>query len=48
MHLLRGNIGSGLFAMGDAMRNGGIIAGPVLTLLIGIICLYNQHILVYE
>lgn len=46
MHLLRGNIGSGLFAMGDAYKNGGLILGTFLVLYLGIVCVHNQHILV--
>ena len=46
MHILKGNIGSGVFAMGDAMKNGGLIAAPILTLLLGVICVHSQHILV--
>lgn len=46
MHLLRGNIGSGVFAMGDAFKNGGIILGTILTLYLGIVCVHSQHILV--
>ncbi|KAK9882052.1 hypothetical protein WA026_018901 [Henosepilachna vigintioctopunctata] len=45
MHLLKGNVGSGIFAMGKAMKNAGIILGPIVVLLLGIICLYCQHIL---
>lgn len=48
MHLLRGNIGSGLFAMGDAFKNGGLIFGSILTLLLGIVCVHTQHILVSD
>lgn len=46
MHLFKGNVGSGIFAMGDAMKNAGIILGPVFTLLLGIICVHCQHMLV--
>lgn len=46
MHLLRGNIGAGLFGMGDAFRNGGIILAPILTVCIGLIAVHCQHILV--
>lgn len=45
-HVLKGNIGAGLFAMGDAFKNAGIALGPVGTLVIGIICVYNNHVLV--
>lgn len=36
----------GCYAMADAMRNGGLILGPILTLILGIICVHAQHILV--
>lgn len=46
MHLLRGNIGAGVFGMGDAFKNGGIIVAPILTVLIGLISVHCQHVLV--
>lgn len=48
MHLLRGNIGAGVFGMGDAFRNGGIVLAPILTVLIGVISVHCQHTLVYN
>ncbi|XP_047524510.1 proton-coupled amino acid transporter-like protein CG1139 [Pieris napi] len=45
LHLFRGNIGSGLLAMGDAFKNGGIIFSPIMTAIIGIICVHAQHLL---
>lgn len=45
MHLFKGNVGPGCFAMADAIKNGGLILGPILTLLLGIICVHAQHIL---
>ncbi|XP_075990538.1 proton-coupled amino acid transporter-like protein acs [Anticarsia gemmatalis] len=45
LHLFRGNIGSGLLAMGDAFKNGGIIFAPIMTILLGVICVHAQHIL---
>lgn len=45
IHLLKGNVGSGMFAMGDAFRNAGLIASPLITLLLGVICVYSQHML---
>lgn len=45
-HILKGNIGSGVFAMGDAFKNGGLILGSILTLILGIICVHSQHMLV--
>jgi amino acid permease len=46
MHLLKGNVGSGIFAMGDAIRNAGILIGPGVVLILGIICVHCQHLLV--
>jgi len=46
MHLFKGNVGPGLFAMGDAFKNGGIIVAPILTLFLGIVSVHCQHILV--
>lgn len=46
MHILRGNIGAGIFGMGDAFKNGGIVLAPMLTVLIGIIAVHCQHVLV--
>ncbi|CAH2215809.1 jg878 [Pararge aegeria aegeria] len=45
LHLFRGNIGSGLLAMGDAFKNGGIIFSPFMTIFLGIICVHSQHLL---
>ncbi|CAH2103463.1 unnamed protein product [Euphydryas editha] len=45
LHLFRGNIGSGLLAMGDAFKNGGIVFAPVMTALLGVICVHAQHLL---
>lgn len=48
MHILKGNIGSGVFAMGDAFKNGGLILSPILTIILGVICVHSQHILVIK
>ncbi|XP_019866091.1 proton-coupled amino acid transporter 1 isoform X2 [Aethina tumida] len=45
MHLFKGNVGSGIFAMGDAIRNAGIVVGPIVVLILGIICVHCQHLL---
>lgn len=45
IHLLKGNIGSGLFAMGDAFKNAGLVMGSVLTVLLGVVCVHSQHLL---
>lgn len=46
VHLFKGNIGPGLFAMGDAFKNGGLIVGPLLTVVIAVICIHCQHVLI--
>ncbi|GAB0096000.1 proton-coupled amino acid transporter 1 [Sergentomyia squamirostris] len=43
VHVFKGNIGPGLFAMGDAIKNAGLIVGPILTVIIGIVCVHCQH-----
>ncbi|GLV33720.1 uncharacterized protein CBL_11394 [Carabus blaptoides fortunei] len=45
MHLLRGNIGSGMFAMGDAFKNAGIVLAPIVVVILGVICVHCQHLL---
>ncbi|CAH1099193.1 unnamed protein product [Psylliodes chrysocephalus] len=45
MHLFKGNVGSGIFAMGDAIKNAGIIFGPIVVLCLGVICVHCQHLL---
>lgn len=45
MHLFKGNVGPGSIAMADAVKNGGLILAPILTLLLGIICVHAQHVL---
>ncbi|XP_025836729.1 proton-coupled amino acid transporter 1 isoform X2 [Agrilus planipennis] len=45
MHLLKGNVGSGVFAMGDAFKNAGIAVAPGLTLFLGFICVHSMHLL---
>ncbi|XP_045509835.1 proton-coupled amino acid transporter-like protein CG1139 isoform X2 [Colias croceus] len=45
LHLFRGNIGTGLLAMGDAFKNGGIVFSPIMTAVLGIICVHAQHLL---
>lgn len=44
-HLLKGNIGTGCYAMGDAFKNGGLILAPILTIFLGFICVHCQHVL---
>uniref|UniRef100_A0A182W4M9 Amino acid transporter transmembrane domain-containing protein n=1 Tax=Anopheles minimus TaxID=112268 RepID=A0A182W4M9_9DIPT len=45
MHLFKGNIGTGCYAMGDAFKNGGLVLATVLTLFVGFVCVHCQHVL---
>ncbi|GAB1860344.1 Amino acid transporter transmembrane domain-containing protein [Camponotus japonicus] len=46
MHLFKGNVGSGIFALGDAFKNAGLMLAPPLTIFLGVICVHAQHILI--
>lgn len=46
IHLLKGNIGTGILAMPDAFRNAGLIIGLFGTLMMGVICTHCMHMLV--
>ncbi|XP_030745663.1 proton-coupled amino acid transporter-like protein CG1139 isoform X2 [Sitophilus oryzae] len=45
VHLLKGNIGTGILAMPDAFRNAGWVIGLFGTMAMGIICTHCMHIL---
>lgn len=46
MHLLKGNIGTGVLAMPSAFANAGIAVGSVGVILMGIICVHCMHVIV--
>ncbi|KAH8373593.1 hypothetical protein KR200_011400 [Drosophila serrata] len=46
VHLFKGNLGPGLFAMGDAFKNGGLVVAPILTMVIAMVCIHCQHVLI--
>ncbi|XP_043267334.1 proton-coupled amino acid transporter-like protein pathetic [Venturia canescens] len=45
-HLIKSSLGSGILAMPNAVRNGGLMFGGIGTILIGIVCAHCVHILV--
>nr|XP_022918530.1 proton-coupled amino acid transporter 1-like isoform X1 [Onthophagus taurus] len=45
MHLFKGNVGSGVFAMGYGFKNAGIMIGPWVIIVLGIICTHCMHVL---
>ncbi|XP_037031296.1 proton-coupled amino acid transporter-like protein CG1139 isoform X2 [Bradysia coprophila] len=46
IHLLKGNIGTGILAMPDAFKNAGLYVGLFSTMLLGAICTHCMHMLV--
>uniref|UniRef100_A0A182Y517 Amino acid transporter transmembrane domain-containing protein n=1 Tax=Anopheles stephensi TaxID=30069 RepID=A0A182Y517_ANOST len=46
MHMLNGNLGTGILAMPDAFKNAGLYVGFFGTLAMGVICTHCMHLLV--
>ena len=46
IHLLKGNIGTGIFAIPVAFKNAGLLVGSVGLPIMAIICVHCMHILV--
>ena len=46
IHLLKGNIGTGIFAIPDAFKNAGLAVGSVGIPLMALFCVHCMHILV--
>uniref|UniRef100_A0A1B6DHN1 Amino acid transporter transmembrane domain-containing protein n=1 Tax=Clastoptera arizonana TaxID=38151 RepID=A0A1B6DHN1_9HEMI len=47
LHLLKSSLGSGILAMPNAFRNGGLAFGIIGTIIVGIICTHCVQMLVY-
>lgn len=45
MHLLKGNIGTGILAMPSAFANAGLFVGSLALPIMGIICIHCMHML---
>ncbi|XP_034187798.2 proton-coupled amino acid transporter-like protein pathetic [Osmia lignaria lignaria] len=45
-HLLKSSLGTGILAMPNAIKNGGVLFGGIGTIIIGVICAHCVHILV--
>lgn len=45
-HLFKANIGPACFAMGEAVKHSGLILGPILTIGLSIVCVFQQHVLI--
>ena len=46
VHLLKGNVGTGILAMPDAIKNSGLLVGSVGLVIMSIICVTCMHTLV--
>ena len=46
IHLLKGNIGTGILAMPDAIKNSGLLVGTLGLVILSVLCVSCMHMLV--
>lgn len=47
IHYVKANTGAGLFAVGEAIKNAGLVLGPSLLALLSVVCVFAQHELMH-
>ena len=45
IHLLKGNVGTGILAMPDAIKNSGLLVGNLGLVIMACICIHCMHLL---
>ena len=46
IHLFKGSVGAGLFAMGDCFKNGGIVGAAIFLPILAVICVHCEQMLI--
>lgn len=46
MHIIKGNVGTGILAMAHAFKNSGLLVGTIALPIMGVICIHCMHMLV--
>lgn len=46
IHLFKGSVGAGLFAMGDCFKNGGLIGSTIMLPIIAVMCVHCERLLI--